>query len=316
MSISESSLRHRAQLNQAIRRFFEARGVLEVETPLLYPYGVSAPYIDSLEVWDETGRRKGFLQTSPEYAMKCLLAELPVDVYQLCKAFRGKESSVRHNPEFTILEWYRIGWSLDALMEEVQMLLGKLLGVTTSRVVSYRRLFLEHLGVDPLTAELEALRRLAEKRQLDTVWLQTHSGLRGDPTVWLDYLFTECIQPELDPASTVFVHDFPARQGALAVLHLDERGAQVAKRFEVFYGGYELGNGYEELLDPVEQRIRFENDNEDRRRLGKPIMEPDERLLKALEKGLPPLSGVALGVDRLLMLQQGYRCIQEVLIPA
>jgi lysyl-tRNA synthetase class 2 len=301
-SATPAALLRRAELLAGIRTFFAERGVLEVETPLLAHSGVTDPAIEALQV-EAPGAAPRFLQSSPEYAMKRLLAAGSGPIYQLGKAFRAGEQGRRHNPEFTLLEWYRPGFDDHALMAEVAALLERCLGRPGWRKVSYGELFREQLGTDPHRATAAELAAVARAR-LDV------GGLATDRDGWLDLLLSHCIEPTL--AGTVCVHDFPASQAALARI-VEQDGVAVAQRFEFYVDGIELANGYHELLDAREQARRFAADNAARRRRGLAERAPDPRLLAALEAGLPPCSGVALGVDRLLLAASGAASLGEVL---
>jgi lysyl-tRNA synthetase class 2 len=299
-------LRQKAALLAAIRRFFARRGVLEVETPLLCSSGVTDPAIEPLMV--ERGasvRQTRYLQTSPEYAMKRLLAAGSGPIFQIAHAFRDGEAGRRHNPEFTLLEWYRPGFDHHRLMAEVAELVRHCLGERGLHHYSYRRLFLEHLGIDPFTAPVDELRQCA-RNHLDP------GPLTGDRDLWLDLLLSHVIEPQLAGRGMCFVFDYPPSQAALARVDR-EGGVAVGQRFELYVDGVELANGYRELTDAAEQRRRFERDNVRRREYGLPERPLDERLLAALAHGLPDCSGVALGVDRLLMLAAGSSDIREVL---
>jgi lysyl-tRNA synthetase class 2 len=305
-------LRRRAELLGRVRGFFAERRVLEVETPQLAAATVTDPHLASLATrFTGPGAAAGrhlYLQTSPEYAMKRLLAAGSGPIYQLARAFRDGEAGGRHNPEFTLLEWYRPGWDHHRLMGEVGELLAVLVGAPAGERLTYRELFVRHCGVDPHTADAAALDRALAAAGSGA------SGLDpGDRDGRLDLLLAGAIEPRLPADRPVFVHDFPASQAALARLRREPDGVVVAERFEVFYGGFELANGFNELTDPGEQRRRFEADLERRRRLGLPAVAVDERLLAALGAGLPPCAGVALGFDRLVMAATGARSIAEVM---
>lgn len=300
-------LEARAELLQQVRLFFAARGVLEVETPLLASAIGTDPLLDPVRAGlDIPGRPAAefFLQTSPEFAMKRLLAAGSGAIYQLGKAFRNGETGSRHNPEFTLLEWYRPGFTLAALMDEVDALAGAVLGTAPARRITYSDLFMEHLAIEPLAAECDALRDLARDR-LDTTFAS------DNPDYWLDLLFSHCIEPQLQ--APVFITHYPPSQAALAQLAADDRGRTVALRFELVARGMELANGYQELTDAGEQRRRFAADQARRRAEGLPVHPVDERFLAALEHGLPACAGVALGFDRLLMLKTGSKHISEVI---
>jgi lysyl-tRNA synthetase class 2 len=299
-------LRARAALLDSVREFFAARHVLEVETPLLCSAGVTDPAIEPLIV--ERGsslHSPHYLQTSPEYAMKRLLAAGSGPIYQLTKAFRDGEAGVRHNPEFTLLEWYRPDHDYHQLMREVAELVCSCLGEKPVQYITYRDLFLAELGLDPLTASLADL-RLRAQQELDL------GSLDGDKDLWLDLLMSHLIEPRLAARGLCFVYDYPASQAALSSI-VEKDGQLLGQRFELYVDGLELANGYSELTDPAEQRRRFQADNTRRRDTGLDEKPMDERLLAALEAGMPQCSGVALGFDRLLMLLTGSEDIRQVL---
>ncbi|MBR9910747.1 MAG: EF-P lysine aminoacylase GenX [Gammaproteobacteria bacterium] len=296
-------LRARAELYERLRIFFRQRGVLEVEVPLLARHTATDPHIDSIAVTLDGA--DGYLQTSPEFFMKRLLAAGVGDIYSLGKAFRRGEAGRRHNPEFTMLEWYRLDLDEQQLMDEVEALLGDCLKLESIRRVSYRELFETQLGIDPHRASAEQLRALAAEH-VDVAWQE------ADVDTWLDVLMTHVIEPALG-RGLVFVYDYPASQAALARVATDAQGQRVARRFEAYVNGMELANGYWELTDAVEQRRRFAADSARRQQLGLPELAADEHLLAALASGLPACAGVALGVDRLLMQQAGAAEIAAVL---
>jgi lysyl-tRNA synthetase class 2 len=338
-SASLETLRLRARLLAAVRAFFAGRGVLEVETPCLGAATVTDPHLHSLVTaprGDFTGGRGAegsgrplFLQTSPEYAMKRLLAAGSGSIYQLARAFRDGEAGRRHNPEFTLLEWYRPGFDHHRLMDEVEELLAATLGAERpaerpidarpggagpAERLTYAEAFRRHAGVDPFA---DPVRRLAEAAREAAGGAVPELG--DDRDAWLDLLMATAVERRLgwdgDRARPTFVHDFPASQAALARVRepLPEGGPAVAERFELFVAGMELANGFHELADPAEQRRRFETDLARRRAAGLPEPPIDERLLAALVAGLPDCAGVALGFDRLVMLAAGARSIEEVL---
>lgn len=301
------ALRQRAELFSLIRGFFADRGVMEVETPLLASTGVTDPSLEPLLVTGGLcpGESRRYLQTSPEYAMKRLLAAGSGPIYQLGKAFRAAEVGHRHNPEFTLLEWYRPGFSLEQLMDEVADLVTTVLGPRPWQVLSYRELFEASLGLDPFTATLETLRERV-RQQVDA------GSLEGGRDFWLDLLLTHAVEPWLADQGLCFVCDYPASQAALA--RVRERGGhRVGERFELYVDGLELANGYRELTDAGELRRRFLEDNRRRREADLPERPLDEALLAALDAGLPDCSGVALGVDRLLMCLTDESDIRRVL---
>jgi elongation factor P--(R)-beta-lysine ligase len=305
------ALEMRNRLHAAIRRFFEARGVLEVETPVLSGAATTDLHIESFRT-DFTGpvlggARSRFLRTSPEFFHKRLLAAGVGDLFELARVFRNGEAGRRHNPEFTLLEWYRLGIDHHALMDEVETLVIACLALggrtAVTRRLSYRDWFLDGLGLDPFTASMDALQAPLHAFSIEA------EGLQRDD--WLDLLITHCLQPGLPPDGLLCVHDYPASQCALARLLPGEPAC--AARFEVFLGNQELANGYWELTDAAEQRARFEADNRRRIARGGRALPPDERLLQAMAQGLPDCAGVALGVDRLLMVLLDAESIAEVL---
>jgi lysyl-tRNA synthetase class 2 len=304
-SANLDGLRRRAEILALIREFFAQRGVLEVETPLLCCSGVTDPAIEPLVV--ESGDSidaPRFLQTSPEYAMKRLLATHGEPIYQVARAFRDGEAGACHNPEFTLLEWYRPGFDLHALMDEVAELVGACIGRRDEVRYSYREVFRRYLSIDPFTASDDELSAcVCEQADI--------GDMSGDRDLWLDLLMSHVIEPQLP--GLCFIHDYPASQAALAKI-IEADGVQVGQRFELYVDGLELANGYRELTDPVEQRKRFEADNAKRRERGQSERPIDEHLLSAMEHGLPECSGVALGADRLLMLAMNTRDIRETLV--
>jgi len=303
-------LRARAALLAEVRRFFGEREVLEVETPVLSAAGATDPALISFSVTysgpQAPSDGRFYLHTSPELPMKRLLAAGVGDIFQIARVFRNGEMGRWHNPEFTLLEWYRIGFDQWELMDEVEALVRGILPGPRRAFSrsSYSELFLQHLGIDPLTADKAELVRTAQRFGIGAV-----NGLnRGG---WRDLLFTHVIEPKLRDAGGVFVFGFPAEQAALA--RIDPDDPRIALRFELYVDGVELANGFHELTDPVEQARRFSNDNEVRRAASLGEMPQDTRFLAALHAGMPDCSGVALGVDRLLMLVTGLPRIADVL---
>jgi elongation factor P--(R)-beta-lysine ligase len=296
-----------------IRRFFADRDVLEVETPLLCRATGTDPQLDffSTTLHSPPNNSTLFLQTSPEFAMKRLLAAGSGSIYQICKAFRNGESGRSHNPEFTIMEWYRVGFSLRQLMDEVSELLQGLLApafeALNVRQVSYQRLFREITGLDPLVFDEQAYSLHAQTAEFPEA-----IGLCGNEHgLWLDFLFSHCVQPAMAEGTLYLVHDYPAIQSSLARIHPDD--VRVVERFEAFVNGMELGNGFFELSDAVEQETRFDREIAHRQAHSLASVEKDHLLLDALRAGLPDCSGIALGLDRLLMIAGRCRSIEEVL---
>ncbi len=304
-------LQQRARILARIRAFFAERGVMEVETPVLSPAAITDPHLESFRTHYTgpcyAGGAALYLHTSPEFAMKRLLAAGSGSIYQLCKVFRQGEAGCRHNPEFSMLEWYRPGFDHHGLMDEVALLVAPLLGLEDQQVekLSYREAFRRYAAIDPLAASVDALRDCAVRLGIE--------GLDGEyeADVWLDLILTHAVEPQLGRDALCFIHDYPASQAALAQLNPDN--PQVAERFELYYQGVELANGFHELADATEQRRRFSDENEARKKQGLELVPMDEHLLAALEHGFPPCAGVALGVDRLVMLALGTQCLAEVM---
>jgi lysyl-tRNA synthetase class 2 len=300
----------RANLYQLIRTFFAERQVLEVETPILSAAGNTEPNIESFTTrfsgHVDAGARERWLRTSPEFPLKRLLAAGVGDCYELGRVFRNGEAGGRHNPEFTMLEWYRVGWDHRRLMEETVALVQAALALVGQRaevvVTSYRQLFLDGLGIDPLRASIDELRAPLTNYGIDP------DGLVRDD--WLDLLITHRLQPAFPRDRITVVHDYPATQCALARIRPGD--PPLAERFELYLGASELANGYHELNDAAEQRARFERDNAVRCARGQPEVPLDTSLLDVLDK-LPDCAGVALGIERLLMGLAGTDAIADVL---
>ncbi len=302
-SASIEVLRRRADLLTRTRRFFAARNVLEVDTPLLGAGLVVDAHIDPVEcAVDGLGRR--YLLPSPEAPMKRLLAAGSGPIFQIAKAFRQGERGRLHQPEFTMLEWYRPGFDEHDLMDEAGELLRELLDLPGWTKRTYGEVFEDLLDVDPHRASVDVLAGIARAEGVAPPGDADRDG-------WLELLFATCIEPRLDPSVATFVRDFPASQAALATVRDDD--PPVARRFELLYGGMELCNGYHELRDADAHRERFDAANAARAAIGKTRIEPDEALLSAVEHGLPACAGVALGFDRVVMLACGASHIDDVL---
>ena len=310
--IDSATLQQRSKIYRTIRRFFDDRGVAEVTTPVLGASGVSDLHIQSLSLVDDG--QSWFLQSSPEYSMKRLLASGSGSIYQICPAFRAGELGSKHNTEFSMLEWYRVGYSLEELVAEVATLLQQALDVNqvqTSefRFTTYRELFTSRFDVNPHDAGIETLRGLifAENLTADHIDNIDDDATRNE---CLDLLFASCIEPGLDEPT--FVLEFPAGQAALAKIAANDQYDVVARRFELYWQGMELANGYDELTDPAELQQRFEKNNTQRVARGLIEMAPDKKLLASMSE-LPDCAGVAIGLDRLVMLLCGKTSIDEVL---
>jgi len=304
----------RARILAMIRAFFSERDVIEVETPLLCHSTVTDVYLDAFTTEfnyssdshcnDSTTL---YLQTSPEFAMKRLLASGFGCCYQICKAFRHEESGRIHNPEFTMLEWYRIGFSHYQLMDEVAELLCAVLTCRASDKLSYQQVFQKYLNIDPLETNLLEMKKVLNKNSVQGSWIEKEE----DIDILLQVAFSECIESFIGNDSPCFVYDFPKSQASLARLSIkDER---VAERFECYYKGVELANGFNELTDSKEQLLRFKADNEKRLLLNKLERPIDKNFIAALTHGLPQCSGVALGIDRLIMLAMEKETIHSTI---
>jgi elongation factor P--(R)-beta-lysine ligase len=309
---SWKNLKLRAELLRRVRQFFDRRGFLEVETPLLSADTVVDRHLDPLPVllFDDPRRpaegRTLWLQTSPEFGMKRLLAAGATAIYQVTRAFRGGERGRLHNPEFTIVEWYRCGDGLDAGMTLLSDLAEETLGRGPAERLTYRQAFLRYGGIDPFAAPLAAFARLADQRRL-AVPASLHAEERDG---WLELLLVECVEPHLGQTRPTLLYDYPASQAALA--RVRDGDPPVAERFELYVGGIELANGYHELLDPAVLRRRNREVNRQRQADGKYRLPEESRLLAAMDRGLPPCTGVALGFDRLVMTAAGAEEISAV----
>lgn len=305
------SLALRARLYALIRQFFAERNVLEVETPILSAAANTEPNIESFSTMFsghvDAGSPERWLRTSAEFPLKRLLAAGAGDCYELGRVFRNGEAGRRHNPEFTMLEWYRVGWDHLRLIDETVELVRHALNTTGRQAslvsMTYRELFVNSLGIDPFSASIHALRTPLRDIEING------EGLQRDD--WLDLLITHRIQPDFPTDRITVIRDWPASQCALAKIRHDE--PPIAERFELYLGSHELANGYHELTNAKEQRARFENDNRRRQSRGQRELPIDENLLAALERGLPDCAGVALGIERLLMCLLDNADIRAVL---
>jgi lysyl-tRNA synthetase class 2 len=309
-------LRARARLLAEVRKYFTQHDVLEVETPILNPSTVTDPNIESVVVScpkavNNSESVEWYLRTSPEYAMKGLLANGSGSIYQIGKVFRAEEEGRFHSREFTMLEWYRVSWTYHELMDEMQILIQRLcdgFGVTLQfERQSYSELFRNVVGFDPIVTSIDELKQQAKQKTIP-VDVEAESWSKDE---LLDLFLSHSVSDYLAEKDFVFVYDYPASQAALAKLHPENN--QLAQRFELFGKGIELANGFQELTDAVEQRKRFERDNQIRSSRGQKKIPVDEALIQALETGLPECAGVALGLDRLLMLLASKTHIKEVL---
>lgn len=297
------ALRLRARLLRVVREYFDDQGVMEVETPALCSTTVTDPSIESLGLHDCAGRA-WYLQTSPEFAMKRLLAAGSGSIYQIARAFRDGERGRHHNLEFSILEWYRIGFDHHRLIDDVDRLLDRVLGPQPSSRMTFRDAFSRHLDMDPHAATMAELHSVCESRGFAS---RRAAATRDE---CLDHLLAHAVQPALGPGR-VYLFDFPASRAALARVRTGS--PSVAERFELFIDGIEVANGYHELRDAAELRRRMRRDIETRRGADRRAPAADERLIAAHEAGLPACAGVAVGFDRLVMLAGGHGALRAVL---
>lgn len=305
-----ANLLKRAAIMSEIRRFFADRGVLEVETPAMSQATVTDIHLVPFQTrFVGPGAAEGkdlYLMTSPEYHMKRLLAAGSGPIYQLCRSFRNEEAGRHHNPEFTMLEWYRPHYDMYRLMNEVDDLLQQVLECAPAETLSYQQAFLRHLEIDPLSADKAQLREVAVKLGEGEL-----AERIDDRDTLLQLLFMVGVEPHIGKEKPAFVYHFPASQASLAEISTEDH--RVAERFEVYYKGIELANGFHELTDSREQRQRFEQDNRKRAARGLPQHPIDSYLLEALAHGMPDCSGVALGVDRIVMLALKAETLSEVI---
>lgn len=310
----------RAQLMSTVRQFFATHQVLEVQTPLLSQAGNTDTFLQSVaaQVTYQDKPCTYYLHTSPEFAMKRLLASWQVPVYQICSVFRDNEIGVRHNIEFTMLEWYQPNYSLDDMAAELGELLAALYG--HSVVMSHYRYvdaFMDFVGIHPLTASLDALQAVAEDKGLtgfdfNSDLDNTEDGEADIRQSWLDLLFSHAVEPNLGHDLPTLIIEYPPATAALAKTAVDKEGNTVAKRFELYINGIEIANAYDELADGQALRERFERDNQLRKRHNLPQMPIDEHLLAASD-ALIPCSGIAVGIDRLLMVITGANSLEDVI---
>ena len=310
----------RAQLMSTVRQFFATHQVLEVQTPLLSQAGNTDTFLQSVaaQVTYQDKPCTYYLHTSPEFAMKRLLASWQVPIYQICSVFRDNEIGVRHNIEFTMLEWYQPNYSLDDMAAELGELLAALYG--HSVVMSHYRYvdaFMDFVGIHPLTASLDALQAVAEDKGLtgfdfNSDLDNTEDGEADIRQSWLDLLFSHAVEPNLGHDLPTLIIEYPPATAALAKTAVDKEGNTVAKRFELYINGIEIANAYDELADGQALRERFERDNQLRKRHNLPQMPIDEHLLAASD-ALIPCSGIAVGIDRLLMVITGANSLEDVI---
>lgn len=307
-------LQQRADVLQQLRRFFDDRGFFEVETPLishdivvdrhLHPVGIPKNQITGV---DSNSNEMLWLQTSPEFGMKRLVASGANAIYQIGKAFRQSETGGMHNPEFTMLEWYRVGDNLKTGMDLLAELVEKILRQPKTERITYRQVFLQHVGVDPFTCSVSDLKSVTLKHGIE-IEISCEASARDE---WLNLILSRLIEPKLGDDGGVIIYDWPASQAALAVIREEE--VPVAERFEIYVHGIELANGYHELLDADEFARRNSVVNQERVKDGQPLLPEESRLLHAMRSDLPPCAGVAVGVDRLVMLALGFKEIKDVM---
>lgn len=306
---SIAQLKQRAATIASIRDFFARRQVLEVDTPAMSQATVTDIHLHTFKTeFVGPGFAKGqtlYFMTSPEFHMKRLLSAGSGPIYQICKSFRNEESGRFHNPEFTMLEWYRPGFDHHELMDEMDELLQLVLGCGAAARMTYQQAFIEVLGVCPLEGSMAELKVAA-----GTLGLSDIADPEEDRDTLLQLLFSVGVEPKIGLQAPAFVYDFPASQAALAQINPSD--PRVAERFEVYFKGIELANGFHELADGDEQLARFEEDNRKREAMGLKPQPIDMHLVESLRAGFPDCAGVALGIDRLIMLAQGLDHIDQV----
>lgn len=305
-SASIKNLKLRAQFIQRVRSFFSDENILEVDTPILSPYGTTDINIDSF-ITTYCDKKKYYLCTSPEFHMKRLLCDGIGSIYQISKAFRNEDVSKVHNPEFTMLEWYQVGIDHFELIRVIERFLKFVMGITKCDIISYDECFQKYLQFSPLDLTVNEIRQQFLKR----LELSEELEQENNKDVLLQLIFSLLIEPNLGKKYPIFVHSFPATQASLA--KINEFDSRISDRFELYYKGLELANGFHELSDHVEQNNRFNNDNFKRLHQNKEVVPIDVNLIESLKFGLPKCSGVAIGIDRLLMLELKENNINKVI---
>ena len=301
-------LRKRAELLHQVRLFFRERGVLEVETPSISRYPTIDLHLESLTVEPGVNAQTRYLISSPEYHMKRLLCADSGSIFQVCKAFRQDEMGQRHNPEFTMLEWYRVDWDHWGLMAETEALLQELLGCEKADRLSYTDAFLNYSHQDPFRLTTSSFRKCCEDNALSPPDYLIKAGGAKDER--LNFLMGVLIEPNLGLERPVFIYDYPASQANLS--RINQKNKLLSERFELFFRGMELGNGFHELADADEQASRFEKENRLRAEGGKTPLPVDRDFLDGLASGLPDCAGIAMGFDRIVMLALDKTSISEV----
>ncbi|QTM69066.1 elongation factor P--(R)-beta-lysine ligase [Buchnera aphidicola (Hormaphis cornu)] len=309
--VSRTNLIKRAKILTNIRTFFLEHDVLEVETPILSNFTVTDKHLSAFKTYYNSSitskKIKLWLATSPEYHMKRLLAsDIGSSIYQISHSFRNNERGRYHNPEFTILEWYSLNCDMHGMIKEVDVFLQKILMYEFSEKISYQKIFIRYLQIDPLSVTLSTL--LKKFMELDSMHL---INSKNNINELIEILFLIGIEPHIGKKNPIFIYNYPRDQAALATInHKDSR---VSNRFEIFFKGIELGNGFEELSDSIEQKRRFQKDNDFRRKNNLSTHTIDCFFLEALSNGLPKCSGIAIGIDRLIMLALDAESINEVI---
>jgi len=313
-SLTWESAKARSEIITNIRLFFEKRQVIEVETPILSSGTITDIHLEAFTsrynfLSDNNAECSStlYLNTSPEFAMKRLLASGYGCIYQICKSFRHEEYGRHHNPEFTMLEWYRLGYDHVDLMNEVAEFLIDILNCPPCTQVSYQQIFIEHTGIDPLNVSNSELIALLKSKNKLSLWLQDED----DTDLLLPYVFSEIIEPLIGIDAPCFIYNYPSSQASLA--KISSQDPRVADRFECYYQGIELVNGFHELTDAKQQKIRFDEDNKKRRSKGLENRPIDTRFINALSHGIPDCAGVAVGIDRLVMLALKKKHINKVI---
>ncbi|ALD15502.1 lysyl-tRNA synthetase [Buchnera aphidicola (Aphis glycines)] len=311
-SASIKNLIKRAEIINDIRLFFLEKKILEVETPILSQSTVTdinlTPFETNYFFSENTSNKlKLWLITSPEYHMKRLLAAKSGPIYQICHSFRNQEYGTHHNPEFTMLEWYQISCSMETFIKQIDLFLQKILKSKKSKKISYQEVFIKYLNIDPFSTNVSELHKISKKFNL-----QYLTELEKNLHILIEMLFTLVIEPLLAKEDQpIFIYHFPIEQASLAAQNYKDN--RIAERFEIFFKGIEIGNGFYELTDYLEHKKRLINDNKNRQKMNLPIRKIDNNFLSAIKHGLPLCSGVAIGIDRLIMIALNKKSINEVI---
>ncbi|MFI3256261.1 MAG: elongation factor P--(R)-beta-lysine ligase [Psittacicella sp.] len=307
-NLSIELLKSRNKFIKEVRNFFDKRDILEVDTPILSSYGVTDVNLNTFSTFYNSPYNSKYktlyMITSPEYHMKRILAKYNIPIYQVTKVFRNEEEGVKHNPEFTMLEWYRPGFDMFDLISEIEDLMKDTIKISKVELMSYTEVFEKYFNIDPISCDINILKEEALKYNYSSLNPQDRDSL-------LEFLFSIHIEPKVGNIHPIAVYNFPATQASLA--RVDPNNSLLANRFEIYYKGVELANGFNELTNYKAQLERFKKDNIKRSELNLPEIEIDINLIEALKSGMKQVSGVAIGLDRLIMIALDKKSISEVL---